>query len=319
VLGSLRSRCVAQAESTTPGRELLGAALAAALYLASAGTASADLVELTTGEKIRGTVTRATATGIVIDVKGRERAVEQRLVRQITFDRPAPTTPSPPSPETAETPAPPTPAGPEARDTTGAVPSAPVPAEPTPTPTAPPAAAEAKPPIPPLETALDLDALEPQTLREAMRKLVELHSATADGVDHDRYRALTDEVNASVERYLRDAADGRAELKLSLAAAVRLYAFAGTAWNVFDAKGDLSAVGRAPAIGECPRLRQAIERDAARWKFKADDPAFAGLIAGSEGLRDLWSCAADRINEAARLIAKREADAPDARRTTDAH
>jgi hypothetical protein len=283
--------------------------------LAWSGIAAADVVELTTGERISGTVTRTTATGIVIDVKGRERTVKQRLVRQITFEPLAPASPSPPGPNSAETPADPAPSAATGADTqAGAKPSDVM----GPEPGSAPAATEAEPPPSPPEIALDLDALKPSTLREAMRKLSELRAATTDGVDHDRYRALMDEVNASVDRYLKDAADDRAQVKQSLAAATRLYAFAGMAWRVFDTKGDLSTVGRAPTISESPQLRQAIERDAARWKFRADDPAFAGLIAGSEGLRDLWSCAADRINEAARLIAKREAGAPNARRVADA-
>ncbi len=286
--------------------------------LAWSGIAAADVVELTTGERIRGTVTRTTATGIVIDVKGRERTVKQRLVRQITFEPPAPASPSP-GPKSVEAPAAPAPSDSKPSDAMGAEPgSAAAAAEPTPTPPEPLEAAEAAPPPRPPEIALDLDALKPSTLREAMRKLSEVRAATTDGVGHDRYRALLVEVNASVDRYLKDATDDRAQLKQSLAAATRLYTFAGMAWSVFDTKGDLSTVGQAPTISECPQLRQAIERDAARWRFKADDPAFAGLIAGSEGLRDLWSCAADRINEAARLIAKREAGAPNARRVADA-
>ena len=111
------------------------------------------------------------------------------------------------------------------------------------------------------------------------------------------------DATARVDRYLKDPEDSRAGIKRALASAMRFFSFAATAWSNFDARGDFGAVGRASAIGECPRLREAIERDAARWEFGANDPAFAGLIAGSEGLHDLWACAADKVDEAERLVA----------------
>ncbi|PYN06403.1 MAG: hypothetical protein DME06_18515, partial [Candidatus Rokuibacteriota bacterium] len=92
-------------------------------------------------------------------------------------------------------------------------------------------------------------------------------------------------------------------MKKALTTAMRLYAFAASAWSVYADKGDFAGVGRDPAIAECPQLQRSIDRDAAQWKFKADDPAFVGLIAGSEGLPDLWACASDRLDAVAKLLA----------------
>jgi hypothetical protein len=352
---------------------------------------SADVIDLITGESVRGTIKGATATGIVIDVGGRERTIEQRLVRGIVFDsgpapapartpasKPpkaapprdaaraaaAPATPAPPPPSAPEskppppkqtararaapaTPAPPPPAPeskpppPKQTARARAAPATPVPPPPAPeskpappkqtararaapaTPAPPPPAPESKPapeteakpaepaptaaiqtprPAPPPRPALDLASVSPATLREAIQALSDLRAAAVDDISRADYAARADEAKPRVERYLSDR-DGRAEVKEAIASAMRLYSFAATAWSVYSMRGDFATVGRDPALAECPRLQKAIAEDAARWQFDAKNPGFAGMLAGSEGLPDLWACAADRLAEAEQLIA----------------
>jgi hypothetical protein len=62
-------------------------------------------------------------------------------------------------------------------------------------------------------------------------------------------------------------------------------------------------------ISQCRDLRELIARDAARWQFNPLDPAFAGLIAASEGLPALWTCAADAVAHAEER-AGRSAESP---------
>lgn len=268
----------------------------------------ADVIDLTNGQRVEGTITGATDTGIVIDVGGRERVIEQRRIRGIAF---GPVRRASGSPKRGEAPraAPGSPApsaAPEPSPPAHAAEPAPAPAETRapeaqPETTPPEAQAPAAPSPPP---PLDVAKLSPDTLRDALRALLDLQALAAEGVDQSDYAARVEAARARVARYASDPGDRRAEVKQALSDAVRLYAFAAAAGSAYAARGDLAAIGRDPTIDECPRLRQAIGREAAQLGFKADNPAFGGLIAGSEGMRDLWACAADRIARAEELIGR---------------
>jgi hypothetical protein len=167
-------------------------------------------------------------------------------------------------------------------------------------------ASVATPPPGPSRPEISLAELSLPSLREALRALLELRTRAESSISHEDYVTLTDDARGRVERYLADPGERRADLKKTLASAMRLYALASSAWSTFDARGDLAAIGRDPVIAECPRLRQVIEQDAADWSIKPDDPAFVGLIAGTEGIPDLWACASDRIEHARKILADRK-------------
>jgi len=245
----------------------------------------------------------------VIEVQGRERTIAERLVLSLAFG-PAQPAPAPasaaPEPAAVTGPAvavPPAPAdsapAPAESPTARREPAAP--AEPGPTrPAA--KAAETAPPTPSGSTIV-LARLSPSTLRDAMQALLDLRAAAVPGASPEEYKARVVQATPLVDRYRADDGDPRADVKKALTTAMRLYAFAASAWRVYADKGDFAGVGRDPAIAECPQLQRSIDRDAAQWKFKADDPAFVGLIAGSEGLPDLWACASDRLDAVAKLLA----------------
>jgi hypothetical protein len=239
--------------------------------------ARAEVIELTTGERVTGTVKGTTSRGLVVIVKDKQRIIPHRLIAGIEFD----------APEGA-----PKPAAPAAETDT----AEPQPAdEPT---TRRPRRVAAPRPEP------DLATLAPPTLREAMQAVLELRASTATGPSREDYAARTEAARARVERYVGDTSDRRAGVKQALASAMRFYTTAAAAWGAFDAKGDLAAIGHDPAIAACPHLRQTIEHDAAQWKFDAGDPAFIGLMAGTEGVEDLWACASDKLDEAQDLLAR---------------
>jgi hypothetical protein len=320
----------------TGGRRILHrAALAVAVCAVWAPPATADVVELTTGQKIVGVIKGMTPQGLVIDVQGQERTVAQRLVRGLVFGpvRPAPpraaTTPAPAEPSSTESPtapsgpaatseAPaPTPPKPEPgpapatasrsrQDGSAESTAAPAPRPAEPAESAPPPAqakpAETTTPQPPPRPTIVVAKLSPTTLRDAMQALFDLRAASVPSVSPKDYAARVAQARPRVDRYLRDDGDARLEVKKTLGAAMRLYSFAALASTVYAEKGDFAGLGRDPALAECPQLQHAIERDAADWKFKADDPAFAGLIAGSEGLPDLWACASERLAAAEKLL-----------------
>ena len=269
----------------------------------------ADVVELTTGQKLVGVIKGMTPKGLVIEVQGRERTIAQRLVLSLAFG-PAPPASAPasaaPEPAAVAGPAaavPPTPAdsAPAPAESPTARREPAPPAEPGPTPPAA-RAAETAPPAPSGSTIV-LARLSPSTLRDAMQALLDLRAAAVPGASPEEYKARVVQATPLVDRYRADDGDPRADVKKALTTAMRLYAFAASAWRVYADKGDFAGVGRDPAIAECPQLQRSIDRDAAQWKFKADDPAFVGLIAGSEGLPDLWACASDRLDAVAKLLA----------------
>ena len=263
--------------------------------------AAGDLIDLTTGERVRGTIKGATAAAVVIEVGGRERTIPQRLIRGLVFEPAG----APASPGVAAAKPPRAPArSPAARSAPPAAPR----------PEAKPAAAAAEPariearavepprPAPPPRPALEIARVSPVSLREAMQALLDLRAAAVEGVSHADYATRTDDAKPRVLAYLSEA-EGRADIKQAIESAMRLYSFAATAWSVYATRGDFAVVGRDPILGECPRLVKAIEEDAARWHFDAKNPGFAGMIAGSEGVPDLWACAADRLGEAEQLVA----------------
>ncbi len=246
----------------------------------SAAVARGEVIELTTGERITGTVKGTTKQGLVIVVKGRRRTIPHRLIAGIEFGPPGLTArPGAPAVESVAAPSPNSEAlePPESTRRVRRV------ATPGPEP--------------------DLATLAPPTLREAMQAVLELRASTAANPSLEDYAARTQEARTRVDRYVGDASDRRAAVKQALTSAMRFYAAAASAWSTFDSKRDFAAVGREPALAACPHLRQTIEHDAAQWKFNAADPAFVGLMAGTEGIEDLWACASDKLNEAQALLA----------------
>ena len=81
------------------------AMLATAWLLAGIAAARADVIELTDGQRVVGTVTEATTATIVVDVHGREMPIGRERVRSITFEAtPAATPSASPSARSAEMP-----------------------------------------------------------------------------------------------------------------------------------------------------------------------------------------------------------------------
>jgi hypothetical protein len=254
-------------------------ALAVLVVTGPAAPARAEVIELTTGERITGTVKGATPRGLVVVVGGKQRTIPHRLIAGIEFSPPAGARATPPPGE----PAPDSPAAGQAPE--------------------PPAATRRVRQVGSPRAAPDLAALAPPTLREAMQAVLALRASTALGPSLPDYTARIQAAKVQVDRYVADSSDGRVAVKQALASAMRFYATAASAWRTFDARGDFAALARDPAIVACPHLRETIEHDAARWSFDAADPAFVGLMAGTEGVEDLWACASDKLDEAQDLLA----------------
>lgn len=240
-------------------------------------TAGADVVDLTTGERIVGTVVQTTASGLVVELPdGRLIRLEQARVRAIRFD-PVGRTAAPIA----------RPAEPPAASSTPAV--------------VPPAAeSRAAEPVPALSRPVvaPVPRLASAELETAFFAFRRLHAATARPLAREDYEALVTETRERVDRYLTAPVADDPDIRQTLDTALRYHIFALAAWARYEAREDLRLFGTDPVIAQCRDLRELIARVAARWNFNPLDPAFAGLIAASEGLSALWTCAADAVAHA---------------------
>lgn len=228
--------------------------------------ARADVVELTTGQRIEGTVKEATAVAVVVEVDWGEIRIRPERVRSITFETatraPAPAPPRTSSPPVVAAPAPP--------------------ARPAPAP------APVVPTLSPL----------PAPIATALSALGRLQTATMSPLAGNDYAALVDEVRREVERSLGDPASDQPDVRNAIGSAIRYHAFAAFAGVVYEARGDLASVGRDPVITECRGLAELTAREAERLKLDPKDPAVVGLIAASEGASALRACASEKLTEA---------------------
>jgi hypothetical protein len=239
-----------------PSTHVLALSVALLIALAPIG-AAADVVELTTGERIDGRVVQTTATGLVVELAdGRLVRFEQSRVAAIRFD-PA-----------------------------GRAEAAPAPAR------AAPAPALSRPVVAPVPR------LAPAELEMAFFAFRRLHAATERPMARADYEALIAETRERVDRYLTAPVAEDPDIRQALDTALRYHLFAAAAWARYEARADLRLLGTDPVIAQCRDLRELIARDAARWNFNPLDPGFAGLIAASEGLPALWTCAADAVAHA---------------------
>jgi hypothetical protein len=383
------------------------AGLAIVWLLAPSLAARADVIELTNGQRIVGTVKEATATSVVIQVSGHEMRIWPADVQSITFEPSGPatgTTPSPPpvaptmpSPTRGEAPPPPTElapplaealAAPTSPDTdsptpppepstpapasaerasppsptessasppepvasasseasvaapvaevapTVAAPVAPAapPAEevplagaappvqaasPTPTTTeaAPPGVASAAPPEPatplamtkpddpstPPAPAAPLPPLSP-SIGVALAALERLQAATLQALTPADYAAKVEEARREFAPALADSPD-QVEILHAVDAALRYHTLAAHAGGVYEARGDLAAIGRDPVAAECRPLAEMITHNAEGLRLNPSDPAVVGLLVATEGAPALRTCAGEQI-EAAELRAK---------------
>jgi hypothetical protein len=167
------------------------AGLAIAWVLGAPAVGRADVVELTNGQRIVGTITDVTEAGVRIEVDGRETRVPQADVRSIVFGAARATPPTPGPPDAAPAPsAPPPPAPTEAAVQPGTPPD---------------------PRLPPVAAALA--ALE------------RLQAATATPLAPAEYAARVDEARRAATPAFGDAAVPD-EILRPLGAAIRYHAFA---------------------------------------------------------------------------------------------
>jgi hypothetical protein len=203
-------------------------AIAAGFSLATA--ASADVVELKTGQRVEGSLKQATPASVSIEIGGQVVTFEGEKVRAIYF---------------------------------GTVP-----------------AAQA--------------ATAPQPLRsDALRALKAVQSATAGGISYRDYAPRVTDAKIVVDRYLAEEKGDQEAVRTAIGASMKYFTLASSMWNDSITR----PVGR-PRAGD-PRLAS-LPRDPAVRECVPDHERVGFLLTAN--LSTLWSCAADRIAEAEKLL-----------------
>jgi len=232
--------------------------------------AIADVIVLTNGVRVQGTVIEATRTAVVIKVGASEVKIRPDRIRSITFgdDESVAAAKRDPAPR----PAPPSPPSPPSTVTYTTVPSA--------------------PPRPPRPLSPEVSA--------ALAVLAKLQAATERALEPADYTARVAEARREIEQALGTTTDD-ADVRSAISAAVDYHAFAALAETIYERRGDLAEIGRDAVVTECRALSERIVREAETLKLNAANPSLIGLLTATEGAAPLRSCAGDKIAEAESL------------------
>src|SRR5262245_7081297 len=228
-----------------------------------AAGAAADVVELKDGRRIEGKFKGASSAIVAIDVGGRTVTFEFEEVRALYF---GPLEPSPPPPVPSAQPAVPTPVPPPAA-------ASPVPEAPAPGPDA----------------------------RAALDALRGLQGIVAAGVGYRDYASRVIDARAVVQTFVQHPASGDSGLKATMNAAISLYALGAEAWNARLRSTGYESLAANTAAELCPALGKKVMEAREQGVLKPT-PLSTG-IGVAAGLPQIWACAAERVDESARLMA----------------
>lgn len=134
----------------------------------------------------------------------------------------------------------------------------------------------------------------------ALAALRALQTAVGAGVSYRDYAPGVIEARAAVETFVQNPASGESGLKAMMNAAMSLYALGVEAWNARIRKAGYEALGANPAADLCPALRTKMMT--AREQGLLKPTPFSAGIGVAAGLPQIWSCAGEKVDEAARLM-----------------
>lgn len=143
--------------------------------------------------------------------------------------------------------------------------------------------------------------------REAIKALRGLQSVTSSGVTYREYGPRLQDTKIAVDQYLQSDTDQVARPPIQ--SSMNYYVLASRAWALHLQRGpselQLAALGRESAITECPALNNLIKILVPGLTMYKTEEAKIGFAAASPpALRLFWSCAADKIAEAEKLLGK---------------
>lgn len=138
---------------------------------------------------------------------------------------------------------------------------------------------------------------QPSARDDAMKSLRGLRSVTEGGVAYRDYATRMSDAKIVVDRYLAEAKNDTTVPAIRLT--MGFYAFAASAWNAKITKNREAIIelGAHPLVQECEVLRSSPVT-----QQSSGSPYRMGL-AVMFGVEMIWSCAADKLAEAEKLLA----------------
>ena len=134
----------------------------------------------------------------------------------------------------------------------------------------------------------------------ALAALQALQAAVGAGVSYREYAPRVIETRATVQIFVQNPASGESGLKAVMNAAMSLYTLAVEAWSARIRKAGYEALAVNPAADLCPALRAKML--AAREQGLLKPTPLSAGIGVAAGLPQIWSCAGEKVDEAARLM-----------------
>jgi len=134
----------------------------------------------------------------------------------------------------------------------------------------------------------------------ALAALQAVQAAVVRGAKYQDFASRVSESRAAVETYLQNPAGEDGGLKCVMNAGIKLYALGVDAWGARLRKGGYETLGADPAADLCPALREKI-RGARDQGLLKPTPQGQG-IGVAAGLPQILTCAAERVDEAARML-----------------
>ena len=241
-------------------------AVAVVIALASVGPrpASAEVVELSGGDWVEGTLKEVTPAGVVMEVGGQTITFSPDRVRAIYFRTPPSSPSSPPSP--------PAPVS--------------VPAIPG--------------PVPPLTTAMPV-AKGSSPAADALLVVKSLRSAVLSGMTFREYQARVNAAATIVDRYLAALPDGPESESIN--DAVRYFVLAESAWNNQGAASRTVWLRKVDALDRCPAYQEFAHAMQSKGDDYYAERVKNYVVISDGVISVLWSCASEKIAEAENLLA----------------
>jgi hypothetical protein len=141
----------------------------------------------------------------------------------------------------------------------------------------------------------------------AIEALKAVQAATKSPEAFKSYESRVGDAKTAVGRYLQSPSAGDATLQGAVKAALHYYEIGGAATRPHMTDADFAAVGRDPALDQCPQIKDVIaaaQRMSPKTFAGGDQARNRGLTVSMFGLGAVWACAAERVAEAERLVEK---------------
>ena len=136
---------------------------------------------------------------------------------------------------------------------------------------------------------------------DAIRALKGVHSATTGGITYRDYGPRVTDAKIVVDRYLGEDTADAPPLREAIGAAMRYYTLAGNAWSASISRAADYGFVADPAVRQCHAAAKVIDEGRTGRRSALPQATLDG-ISLAVSFQVLWSCAADKLAEAEKLL-----------------